>query len=222
MAVDDVYQTDIFFTFQGDTNNIFTYHLKETNAPAGADSEDEINFFMVNVFIPDLLTNFSPDLVFDCSDTRRIWSGAQNSLVPSISRQLAMMLPGTSSPGESLPGQCSMLIQLMGDLDNPDPSRRGRDFYTGFIEGDQAAGVWTANASGDLTTDLKENLMDGVGTANGGQYQWIVFSHKFAKQEPQVDDPSTIINVLRALKHVRTQRRRQPTNPCDKYFAPVT
>jgi len=56
MAIGDLYQTDLWFQFQGDTQNIYTYYLLETASPPVVTSEEEINGYMGLTFVPAMNT----------------------------------------------------------------------------------------------------------------------------------------------------------------------
>jgi len=116
-----------------------------------------------------------------------------------------------------------MVIQTLPDLDDGNPSHRGRDYWTGFPVDAQVDGVWTDAAYDLLADQLVMSLMGTIQGSDGGQYRWGNFSPKLLAQRvgPPIDltiDPWKEVRNMRGLKQVRTQRRRQALNPCDKYF----
>lgn len=138
----------------------------------------------------------------------------------------AISIPGgLVSPGP-LPGQCSMCVQTLTTDFPPNPSNRGRDFWYGFVEGAQVNGGWLDATWQLLEAHLHATLFGGFVTPDGGGYHWVNWSGKVSAQRcalPPGTDPFTAIDswsniqTLRCLKHVRTQRRRQPENPCEKF-----
>lgn len=218
MAVGDVYQSDIWFSLQGDDVNIYTYHLKEVSAPGVLKSEDDINAQLALSLVPAFVMSQSDQVEFTCIETKKIFDIPQLATVTSVGRQLALTGQVGTLLTNSLPAQCSLCVQLLSDLDLANPSSRGRDFYTGFTCDDTLNGEWLVSTVDTWQNGLANTFFPTMQTLDGGEYEWVVYSSKLANQDPTLADPTSQINHLRSLKQVRTQRRRQPTNVCDKYF----
>ena len=69
--------------------------------------------------------------------------------IENLQIQKAITVPGTLT-GLALPRQCSLVVQLPPNFSNSDPTRKGRDFYTGMVETQQTNGAWTTDAAQDL------------------------------------------------------------------------
>lgn len=217
MATGDVYLAEVWFSFQGQEDNIYGYYLEALGPPGVGSDETQLATWFESDFIPALKPFQATTLVFTCIDVKRIWSEVPGILDTSIGIQNAIAIPGTLTP-LALPGQCSLVVQLLPNFTNSDPTRKGRDFYTGLGETQQTNGAWTTDAAQDIMDVLTAELEVGVTTANGSLFTWGNFSYKRA-QPAGAGSPFESITALRALKHVRTQRRRDARNPCDKYIS---
>jgi len=216
MATGDIYITNLWFQFQGQTDNIYGYYIQADEDPGLDSDEEQLNDWFDSDFILALKPFQASTLVFTCIETQKIWSGPSAALFPSIGRQKAITTPGTLTP-LALPGQCSLVVQLLPNFTNADMTRRGRDFYTGLGETQQTNGAWTTDTAQDIMDVLTAELEVGIVTANGHNFTWGNFSYKRAKVGG-AGDPFIAINSLRALKHVRTQKRRDARDPCDKFI----
>jgi len=230
MAVDDVYETTTFFDFQ-DNPNVYIFHLREDGGGAGV-PEDEINNYFEAVVLPAIAIFTTDKLKFVCIETRRILINDQKDPVSSLPRQNVVDINGMkASPLEPLPGQCSLVIQLLNDIENLDPKRRGRDFWTGLLEADQDNGTWLQAAADAITGAMNAAFLQPFATVGGATYLWGVYSQTLAAQRkaqpdgtpvPNLIDPFSLIRDMRPLQQVRTQRRRQPDNPCKLYYPVVS
>lgn len=216
MATGDVYQVEIWNTLQGDTNNIWTFHVIEDGAPAGT-VEDDLNDHFSDHVVDNLLSFLADVFTFTCIDTKKIYDALSNSKLTSVPRQLSLTGKVGTDVNDSLPGQCSLVMQEIGDLDTASPTSRGRLFINGASELSQADGEWDQTWAQGVIGVFNTNLLGGFTGDDGGTYRWGVVSQKILDQTP----PGTFfteIEQLRGLKQVRTQRRRQPLDPCDRYF----
>lgn len=229
MAVGDVYQVTLFFDLQGQTENIYQFYLDQTQAGGTPTVEEALNNWAEVEWITDMKPFFTPDKVFKCIETKKIFSSDVKDNVPELGRQESISIAGTNIETNSLSGQCSLVIQNLFDTTETDPSKRGRDFFTGFPMDAQVDGIWEAVQYASFETAFVAVMKPTI-THLGGGWIWTNFSHTLNKariaQDPATPEPSWIdpvshIGIIRALKHVRTQRRRQSMNPCDKYFTLV-
>jgi len=222
MPVGDVYQSNLWSTFQGDHANVWTAFFRADTLPDTLTVEEDLNEFMENVMVAAFKSVVRDTFIFECSDTSKIWDELTDLVSTSLPRQRAFNVPGTILTGNTLPGQCSLLIQLLSDLESSNPMSRGRDFFNGLLAADQLDGVWALGPVAIIQAIYKSNLIDGVSTTDNGVYTYVNFSRKAASDPAILGSPVRPIIAIRSLKHVRTQRRRQPMNPCDKYFDLVT
>lgn len=125
MAVGDLYQTTISFTYQRNPNvYLYTFRLDAIVPPQ--EPEDELNTFFQVTVIPALQPLHAPGVSFECVDTQLFYP------TKGVREQLALAPPlAGSRTGEGLPGQCSVVTQLLTDPDDNTPRNRGRDFNTG-------------------------------------------------------------------------------------------
>lgn len=218
MPANDIYETQLWSTLQGDTANIFTFYFKVNTAPSTGTEEDDLNDHMNDHVVTNWLALLAPAMEFTCLDTKRIYESLGDTKSTSIPRQLSLTGQVGTDVGDSLPGQCSLVVQELTDMEFSDPSARGRSFYNGFVVDTQTDGVWdTVHATGFINI-LVTNLMGGFTGDNGGQYTWVQVSQKRLNTDPIPLGMNAEITQLRGLKQVRTQRRRQPLDPCDRYF----
>lgn len=223
MPAGDVYKIDTYFDFQGQTNNVYQWYADViTDATGGVDNETALmNYFEVTV-MPALIVGLVDTFIFKCVDVKQVLKGEDNELVNFLNRQRTVSIAGDESVIPGLPGQSSLVVQTLEDDSDVDPSRRGRDFFSGFPEQDQLDGEWTTVTIDRVVAQLKGTLNATMFASNGGDYGWVNWSPKLAKERKAqtmapFTRPAVPIFFLRPLKKVRTQRRRQALNPCDKY-----
>ncbi len=222
MPPGDVHTVTTFFDFQGNLNNVYLWHfVVQNDATSGTNEAAMIEFFEDDM-LPTLAIGLDENFIFTCIDAKRILDQLVKDKISSIGEQKAVAIPGTIMAAEALPGQCSLVIQTIKDLDDASTSSRGRDFFTGFPEGDQADGIWTDAAQDRVTGQLNSEFTQGAIVKNGGTFIWSNLSGKLyaaRKVHPGPVFPAITNQIvfLRPLNHVRTQRRRQSLNPCDKY-----
>jgi len=229
MAVDDVYSVDIHMTYQQNPNIMcFNYRVKVETDPT--------------IVISDLITQGDTTIkaallplhvttvLFPCVTVRQIWP---NNSLPEIKATAAIV--GTRTPTTALPGQCSNVWTLFSDKLNPTARNRGRDFWFGQDCADLVANganydqAWL-DAVAAFYVALDQDF-SGAGGAN--DFEWCIFSRTQAVEnvDPQfvsnggaVPDPPTFGNepaptviFVRSDGLVRTQRRRQPEDPCAEF-----
>lgn len=120
-----------------------------------------------------------------------------------------------------LPGQCCAVATLYGDIANPTANNRGRDFITGMCCSDQINGVIDVDGGGyggDLC--LMYVTMSSSYTAGGNEYEIGIYSPTRAKPPMWPVTPSVVpffwrLQHVRVRSLIRTQRRRQPQDPCE-------
>jgi len=219
MPVNDLYKTDVWNEFQGDVDNQWTFISKViTDAPGVLGNEEDLNsHFAATVDL--LLIQMALTFEFTCIDTKKIYVATTNKKTPGIPHQLGLTGKAGTSMGGALPSQCQFCVQELSDIDDGNPSKRGRSFYNGFNVDDQTDGDWDSIPVTVFAAVLVTQLMGGFTGPNGGDYTWVGISSKAFDLDPIPAGFTFDINILRGLKQVRTQRKRQPLNPCDRYFA---
>jgi len=222
MAVTDVYKSNIFFDLQGQPDNILTYYFRQSGDVTSGFVEDSIIDGIETDLLPALAVVLNEELVFGCIEVAKLFDGAGNVVMPSIPRHKTIDIEGAISLTESLPGQCSLVVQTLPGLDDTNPRHRGRDFYTGFSEGDQADGVWLEATANALVAALQSALSPVLQGSADGEYQWVNWSPTIAAEAAPAIRPDSVITHVRPLRLVRTQRRRQPENPCALYYNVLT
>lgn len=211
MPAGDIYMSALHFTYQGNANLYCNYFRVKTEVNESL-IPSEIAVYVDNDWDTEMKPTVDSSFVPDCIEVRQVHP---NNSIPDIS---AVTNPaGTRTPADNLPGQCSLVATLFGDVANPDARNRGRDFWTGAQEGDQAAGVWSS-VPGNF-----KNLINGYYAArdtefvggSGNVYEWVIFSRTAAKLLLPVF--SWTVKLMRVRYLIRTQRRRQPADPCEAF-----
>ena len=125
---------------------------------------------------------------------------------------------GSRTPADNLPGQCSLVATLFGNTSDPNGKNRGRDFWAGGQEGDQANGVWGTGGGvfAEIIKDYYEARTVLVSPVSGNVFSWGTFSAKAVADADPIHFWQMELVRLRLL--VRTQRRRQPTDPCETFL----
>lgn len=217
MPVGDIYQVTNEFTYQNNPN-AYNWHVRVTAEAAPEDVVDDLAAFGQEREDNWLLIH-NPSCVFRCITVRQVYP---TSSLPSI---VATDNAGNRScipPLTHLPGQCSCVVTRYGDLGNPTQYNRGRDFITGQCSGDQTNGVFSAGVASYLeeVCDMYA-AMGNTYVAGGNEYDIGIYSPSRAKPENWPVVPSVppyfwpLIHV-RGRSLVRTQRRRQPLDPCEE------
>lgn len=122
-----------------------------------------------------------------------------------------------------LPGQCCIVATLWGDPAAPNKNNRGRDFFTGMCAADQTNGKFDTGVATLVQDycDLYQATGNNFVGAFGNNFEIGVFSPTKAKED--LADPDNEIEhfwqlqKVRVKSLVRTQRRRQPTDPCEDF-----
>ncbi len=222
MAAGDFHQVNTFHDFQGQTNNVYSWYFLMGSDPTSGTVDAKMIDFFEDDLLPTLAIGLDENFTFTCIESKRIIDVDVKDKVTGIGEQKAVTIAGTIMAAEGLPASCQMVIQTLSSLTDADPTGRGRDFYYGFVEGDQADGIWLDATQNRVTGQLDAEFSSGSIVKDGMTAQWVNWSNKrmalrSAGGGPPFLNPSTDINFLRPLNHVRTQRRRQSLNPCDKY-----
>ncbi len=230
MAANDVYQVNVFFDFQFNRANTYTFFAQEVTPPASVSPEDDLIEHFENDVIPginDLMVN---DVNFNCIEAKKILEDNKQQPTFSLPRSKSVLIPGDDAVNPGLPGQCSLLIQTIHDINDNNPQERGRDFWTGFADNAAPDGIWTQATADSITGTLNTHLIQTFTAAGGGVFTWGNYSKKLeaARKAQSAADflaapiqPFKSIAVMRPVKQVKTQRRRESDNPCDKYYASV-
>ncbi len=210
MATGDVYQGEQHFTLQSNPNTYCFFYQITTEVNESVASRD-VAVHMKDVVFPLIQALTVDTAIFHCVTGKEVW--------PKTSIVEVQETPGIGGQDKGLaqilPGQCNMVAQLYGDQANPTASNKGRDFWTGWISDDQEDGKFESSATGVIQT-FYETLPKSFTSTNGNVFDWGVFSMKLAKQSPPVPFFFTV-KLIRINKLVRTQRRRQPEDPCPAF-----
>ncbi len=231
MAVDDVYLCEIFFTHQKNPNLWSAFFEVTTSAEPATLDVIELNTAFFGSF-PTAVKTWSDDtVIFHCTKTSLVRRGdLSDTSIPLPSLSTLADAQGLRVSTEALPGQCSMVVQTLVSTEEVKPRTRGRDFITGLVEGDQSDGLWSQTAA-DLVLNEYNTVMlgtvDGVGTGRYLYGNWSRTQHAeninkdFVGNGGIVPDPDTFgdpafnaVTAVRAQQLVRTQRLRQPEDPC--------
>ncbi len=228
MAVGDVYSADIHMTYQQNPN-VYCFNYEVTTQANEDAIVSDLLTFAENTIQADLLPLHVTGALFPCVTVKQIWP---NSSLPAIAATPAT--PGTRTTTTSLPGQCSNVWQVYSNTGNPTGRNRGRDFLYAqdcadlTIGGDKYdAGYLAAVAA------VYDGITNVVAPGSGNVFDWVVFSRTQAMEniDPQYvgnggavpnpptfgDDASNVVILVRSDGLVRTQRRRQPEDPCAEW-----
>jgi hypothetical protein len=217
MAVGDIWVASNEFTYQKNPDS-YSFHLRiDAEAVPGNVPEDVLDFAeqRETAWLP--LHN--PSVVFECVSARQLFP------TPGLPRNRRTDNSGNRScdPVSShLPGQCSAVVTLYGDVADPTASNRGRDFITGQCCNDQINGTWDSGAGSYLESLCNfYRDMTNVFTQGGNVFSIGIFSPTRAgfRTGPDVPpDPPYFwpLVFVRARSLVRTQRRRQPEDRCEE------
>lgn len=229
MSVGDVYQSNIWTRYQ-DNDNVFTFCV-EVDPELDPDSAClDINIWAVATVVPLLKPLHNDRVTFRCSTCRQMWPTKSLEQVADLSD-----LPGTRVGVDYIPGQLSDVAQIVSDVTDPTARNRGRDFWYGMMLGDMDAlsEEWDPAFQSELCGFYTVLTRSFTG-ATGNGYTWGVFSGTQAAEnvDPQfvsnggvIPDPPTFgnapfrtVEMVRMNPMIRTQRRRQPLNPCAAYL----
>ncbi len=217
MAVGDIWQVNNEFEYQ-DNANIYSWYLRvETEGDAAAVPADMLAFGVDRQVELVLLHN--PFVNFRCTTARQIYPDnglPQMEITGEVGSRLCTPV------GDVLPGQCCCVITLYGDIANPDANNRGRDFFTGMCCSDQVNGTLDHGAPATYLQDVCDmyQRMTHTWTVGGNSYTIGVYSPSKAKPAGWPGNPSIPpffwpLEHVRARSLIRTQRRRQPLDPCE-------
>ncbi len=229
MAINDVYQGILEAVYQ-DNPNQFQMHFQTTTSIGSVTEPDDIAEFMELTVLPELVPLAVAAKVWRCSTAREIWPSTSLEKV----RPFSPVIPGTRMLTSACPGQLSAVAQLVTVQIDSNSRTRGRDFhYAQDVVDLDVSGV-----SWDLTylTEIRDAYVtigsSFTGTA-GNVFDIGVFSRVQALENINPDfvgngglipDPPLFgqpffrqITGVRTNPLVRTQRRRQPEDPCRVY-----
>jgi hypothetical protein len=217
MAVGDIYQVVNEFTYQGNANN-YIWNLRVTSEVSQPTTLIDLLAFGA-VRQTAWLPLHNPSVEFRCVSVRQVHP--TNSL-PRINANSEFGNRSCVPSLAHLPGQCSCVVTLYGDAADPNANNRGRDFVTGQCCADHLNGVFLTGAS-SYVEELCA-LYQGMGnTYSGGDasFEIGVYSPSRAKPPGYPDVPSLVpffytLQLVRVRSLVRTQRRRQPVDPCEE------
>lgn len=216
MAVGDIYLSTIEFTYQNNPN-AYHFHLKVTTEGDPDNTGTHVaQFGQARTIAYQALHNTFVD--FQCATARQIWP---NKSVPEV---VITNLSGnrTTTGPITLPGQCSCVVTLYGDPVDPTKHNRGRDFWTGQLAQDQELGLWDHPAAYLQEVCDWYAAMGNTYTNGGNVFDIGIFSPTEAKRSlGPPPDPTVVffwkLQKIRAKQLVRTQRRRQPEDPCEVF-----
>jgi len=221
MAVNDVWQGSIEFSYQGNPNTYLWYlQLSVQN------NEDKVGTDVLK-FLKDtkdkLVPLHNPNVVFICNTARQVHPTKSVPVQEDIGEGGGRTECATCG---NLPGQCSMVVTLYGDKADPTRNNRGRTFFTGQCAADQVNGQWV-DGIGSILQDYCDMYQTIGNTFTGtftNEFDIGVFSpSEAAKTLPQGGNPPVDplalfffqLEFVRAKSLVRTQRRRQAEVQCE-------
>lgn len=220
MSVEDIYACDIHFRHQ-ENDNLYCFIFQIQSEANEAVASRDVAVHGLNKVWPALRPIITTEAVGLCAVGREIWPATS---IPEIQR---IDENGSREIGLStaLPGQNSMVAQLFGDAGNPNRFNRGRDFLAAWNCQDQTRGMFDSDPLSDAQTFYEGDWKTFTATS-GNQFRWGTFSLTQAKKtvpqngNPPVDPDAVFfwpIELVRLNPLVRTQRRRQPEDPCRVY-----
>lgn len=222
MPVDDIYLGNIENEFQGNANTYSFYLRVET-----VNDEDNISAGVLEFLAARrtaLLPLHSLLVTFRCNTVRQVWP---NKSLPES--DITGLIGSRTCTAGVLPGQCSAVITLYGDKANPTQHNRGRDFMTGACVDDQVNGTWFTGPASYLQDwcDYYQTMTNSFTDSFGNVFDIGIFSLTQAKKTIEVPPQAVVffwpLNFVRGRSLVRTQRRRQPEDPCEEVCdAPIS
>ncbi len=207
MAVDYIYQTIIHSKHQNNANAYCWYFRVSTEVVAD-DVPDDL-LVVITAIQSAMRSLHTTDVNFECNEVRQIWP---NNSLPQIG---ITDEAGTRTTTASLPGQCSCVVTLYGDTTNPTKFNRGRDFLYGMDEADQGNGLFTVGPGYLTDVDTFYAARSLITAQGGNEFEWGNFSMTKAKLLGALATYWFPMELMRSRQLVRTQRRRQPLDPCE-------
>lgn len=217
MAVGDIYVVANEFEYQGNPN-AYAWHLQvRVEGTPDKIAADALAFGVARQTA--WLPLHNPSVNFRCVTARQVYPDFS---LPKLQITTASGNRTCTPSLAHLPGQCSCVVTLYGDINNPTSFNRGRDFVTGQCCDDQLNGVLTSGPVSYLQElcDMYA-AMTNVYVNGGNEFDIGVYSPSRAKPPTWPIVPS-IPPFFWKLEHVRgrslmrTQRRRQPLDPCEE------
>jgi len=223
MAVDEVFKLTMHSTFQ-DNKNMWCAFYKETNAPSTQSTPVALSAAFEAQVDTEILPIKPTGWHMDCITVEGV-----EFFQPYMPFVAPTDYTGTLAGGE-LPGQCSAIVETLPDDVTAKVRQRGRDFWTGLVEGgDQVDGVMQQAAANRILNFYIVQILPDL-TGNGGIWEYGNYSYRQRKEnlDPQFvsnggsvpdpptfgDPPFTQVTFVRMNALVRTQRRREPIDPC--------
>lgn len=217
MPVGDIWQVTNEFNYQGNPDS-YSFHLRvdaEGDTAQLADNLLDFGEARETAWLP--LHN--PSVEFECVTARLLFP---NTGLPR-NRRTGVNGNRTCTPTLAhLPGQCSCVVTLYGDVESPNGNNRGRDYITGQCCNDQLNGIWETGP-GDYLQQicLYYGVMGNTYAPGANTFTIGIFSPTKAgfRTGPNVPpDPPYFwpLVFVRARSLVRTQRRRQPEDRCEE------
>jgi len=215
MALGDIYEVSNEFIYQQNPNQ-YSWHLRvQIEGTPATVNADLLAFGVVRETA--WLPLHNPSVTFRCVTVRQVYP--DNSL-PQL------QVTGNSGNRtcipvlDHLPGQCSCVATRFGDIINPTSFNRGRDFVCGQCCDDQIDGEYTSNPGYIDELCLMYATMTNIYVNGANTYDIGIYSPSRAKPPTWPIAPSIPpffwpLQHVRTKQLVRTQRRRQPLDPCE-------
>lgn len=238
MPVGDIYVGAVESTYQNNANTLLVC-MEMTDIVDELSIPNDMTLWLRDVVVPLILPLINPGVVCRCVTAQQVWTidpdpGPQTSLKFV---ELVIIGTGTRTPsaGNFAPGQCSLVIQQVTDQGDPNDRNRGRDFWYGMNCEDLTIGgdTWDLAYMTAVRT-LYSTITSHITGSLGNQWDIGIFSRTQAMENINPDfvsnggtepDPPTfggpifnILTLVRSNPLVRTQRRRQPLDPCLVYI----
>ncbi len=237
MAIGDIYMATIWSRYQNNDNAfIFCIVIDSETTPSAVPTD-------INTWIAtDVITEWKPlhndGVIFRCISTIKVWeqipSPGPASSIPAVAN-LGDQQGTRPTMEDMVPGQLSLVAQLQTQVDAPTARNRGRDFWYGQVTGDitGTGEEWELTYRSEVCAAYQA-IGKSFSSLNGNTWSWGVFSRTQAvenanpeatneagipnSEQPTFGDPIfNVIDLIRLKPSIRTQRRRQPIDPCLTY-----
>ncbi len=238
MPAGDVYMGTVWTRYQ-ENDNAHIWCVEVTGESIQSQTPADINTWLSGTVVPGLKDLQNTGVVYRCVSTQQVWSNGDTPAPATSIPNVALL---NDEPGErtcitgQAPGQLSAVAQIITNQDNPTARNRGRDFWWGMCIGDMSTTLgeqWDASFLMEIMTFYQTLTSSFTGTG-GNTFRWGVFSRVQAAENsfptlvgddgvanedrPTFGQPFfNVATLIRMNPMIRTQRRRQPLDPCKIY-----
>jgi len=231
MPIGDIVRVDVNYTFQNNPNTWCTFWETQTAAPVDTEPVSILDLFFGSLQ-PALEVIMSNQITFDCL-VAQVIDPLPAGLPVVRNRDAVGALDSTE-----LPGNVNAVVQTLEGIVESPPRKRGRDFWPGASVLEQVEGFWTQGYANLILDFYIAEVIPLLTDTNEGAYEWgnYSFTQRAENADPQFmgnggtvpdpptfgNDPFTEITLVRMVRACRTQRRRQPLDPCQPPYESTT